>query len=75
MIKLRWLLVLTAVLALGSPIWADSLVTVDENGNGTIQVGSDITPLPSSFGPDPGPGGLNPVLIYQLPYFYCAPFS
>lgn len=39
-------------------------ITVDENGHGT----ADLTTLLFSLGNDPGPGGLNPVLTYALPF-------
>jgi hypothetical protein len=38
------------------------LITVDENGNGTGTVGSGY------LSNDPGPGGLNNVLTYNLPF-------
>ena len=40
------------------------LITVDENGNGTV----NGTPIRGNLGPDPGPGGLGSVLIYPLPF-------
>jgi hypothetical protein len=43
-------------------------ISVDEAGNGSLidPTGLVIT-LPSSMGPDPGPGGLPSVLTYHLP--------
>ena len=45
-------------------VFAQSLITVDENGNGNI----NGTPLGWTVGADPGPGGLSSVLIYSLPF-------
>ena len=43
------------------------LITVDENGNGTIQfAGGPAIPLPGVLQPDPGPGGLSSVMTYNL---------
>jgi hypothetical protein len=54
----------TVGLVLGSLCFAANthaaLITVDENGNGTIGGGS--------LRPDPGPGGLPSVLTYNLPF-------
>lgn len=42
-------------------------ITVDENGNGTIQFpGGPPNPLPGFPMPDPGPGGLPNALTYNL---------
>ncbi len=64
--KIRWIFGVTAVLAcLGGPATADGVpptITVDENGNGIGTVG------PGFLGADPGPGGLNSVLTYNLPF-------
>jgi hypothetical protein len=60
-----------ALLALVGPARAQAplpaLITVDENGNGTVRFppGPSIT-LPASLQPDPGPGGLGSVLTYDL---------
>jgi len=42
------------------------VTTVDENGNGTLNGFLGPTPLPFGFQNDPGPGGLNGVLTYDL---------
>jgi len=42
-------------------------ITVDEFGNGSLLLTVPI-PLPFKIGFDPGPGGLNNVLIYTLPF-------
>jgi PEP-CTERM motif len=42
-------------------------ITVDEFGNGAVLLTVPV-PLPFRFGNDPGPGGLNNVLIYMLPF-------
>jgi hypothetical protein len=66
---------LLAVALLGclcSPAFADGcLVTVDENGNGTIDftpcdVNGGVVPMPGVLAPDPGPGGLGSVLTYTV---------
>ena len=42
-------------------------ITVDENGNGTIQFpGGPAGALPGVLAPDPGPGGLASALTYNL---------
>jgi hypothetical protein len=41
-------------------------LTVDENGNGTINGFTGLQPLPSSMQADPGPGGLASALTYDL---------
>jgi PEP-CTERM motif len=42
-------------------------ITVDENGNGTLQFpGALAAPLPGVLAPDPGPGGLAAALTYNL---------
>ncbi len=45
-----------------------SVVTVDENGNGSISDGVNSQVLPFSLQPDPGPGGQPAVLTYHLPF-------
>lgn len=43
------------------------LITLDENGHGTILVdGTTTIPLTGVLAPDPGPGGLSSVLTYTL---------
>ncbi|MDB5482349.1 MAG: hypothetical protein JWO83_3402 [Caulobacteraceae bacterium] len=42
------------------------LITVDENGHGTINGFFGPQPLPSALQNDPGPGGLNNVLTYDM---------
>jgi hypothetical protein len=43
-------------------------ISIDENGNGSITEPTGlVVSLPSSLGPDPGPGGLASVLTYHLP--------
>ncbi len=42
------------------------VITVDENGNGTIDGFAGLQGLPSGFQDDPGPGGLNGVLTYDM---------
>jgi hypothetical protein len=44
------------------------VITVDENGNGSLTLPGLDLPLLSHIGPDPGPGGLPSVLIYNLPF-------
>ena len=71
--------VVQALLAVGllccvcSPALADScpLITVDENGNGTLNFnvcgfGGRAFPTPGALAADPGPGGLPSVLTYNL---------
>jgi hypothetical protein len=41
-------------------------ISVDENGNGTINGFNGISPLASALQNDPGPGGLTNVLTYDL---------
>src|SRR5258708_2483757 len=50
------------------PAFAAPIITIDENGNGFSLNGSSVQILPAHLGPDPGPGGLASVLIYQLPF-------
>jgi hypothetical protein len=59
-------LVTALVIFAPRPGLADLLtpVIIDENGNGM----ADFISLSAFIGNDPGPGGLNNVLIYQLPY-------
>jgi len=42
------------------------IITVDENGHGTLDFGSGPVPSPFTLQNDPGPGGLNNVLTYSL---------
>ena len=42
------------------------LLTVDENGHGTINGFLGVQPLPSGLQNDPGPGGLANILTYDL---------
>src|SRR5438105_40031 len=51
------------LVALAGQVSAGPIITVDENGNGTI----DGQPLQSFVGPDPGPGGSATALTYVLP--------
>jgi hypothetical protein len=53
---------------LAGPAGADGAftTTVDENGNGYTDFTNSS--LPYTMAPDPGPGGLNPVLTYTLPF-------
>jgi hypothetical protein len=62
--------VVTVLLCLGGPAFAQGLpiVTLDENGNGTLQIQAAFVPLPGTLAADIGPGGLNPVLTYTLPF-------
>jgi hypothetical protein len=57
-----------ALLLVGSSAYAQviSVITVDENGNGTQKTVGVSFPLPSFMGPDIGPGGLNPSLHYSF---------
>lgn len=57
-----FILLINAPLVLAEPI--GTVITIDENGIGNI----NGTPLPFAMQPDPGPGGLNPVLTYFLPF-------
>jgi hypothetical protein len=55
------------VLLLAGPAGAFTItLTVDENGNGTINGFLGPQPLPSYFAADPGPGGLGSVLTYDM---------
>jgi hypothetical protein len=68
---MRWLWVLglvTLLLGLGSPALADFIVSVDENGHGTLQADHSTLPFSGILAPDPGPGGLPAVLTYPLPF-------
>src|ERR1700730_4129589 len=42
------------------------LITADENCHGTINGFAGLSPLPCGFQNDPGPGGLNGVMTYNL---------
>ena len=55
------LIAISAVVLMGLPA-SGGTISIDENGNGIGTVG------PGFLGNDPGPGGLNGVLIYQLPF-------
>jgi hypothetical protein len=50
----------------GDLVAGNIVVTVDENGNGTINGFLGLQPLPSARQNDPGPGGLSNVLTYSL---------
>jgi hypothetical protein len=50
----------------GAAIAANIMVTVDENGNGTLNGFLGPQPLPFTLQDDPGPGGLTNVLTYGL---------
>jgi hypothetical protein len=54
--------------ASATPGPAPVVITVDENGNGSLTFPQLDPPLLSHIGPDPGPGGLDSVLIYTLPF-------
>ncbi len=56
------LIAATAVLLFTMPVFGGIVITIDENGNGINTLG------PGVLGNDPGPGGLNNVLIYRLPF-------
>jgi hypothetical protein len=61
-------ILLTAVLVIGlcNPAAAATIVTLDENGNGSINFGAGPTFIPGSLQQDPGPGGQPAVLTYVL---------
>jgi hypothetical protein len=49
------------------PAQNNPIITVNENGVGTIQFpGGPATPLPGALAPDPGPGGSQSALTYNL---------
>jgi PEP-CTERM motif len=50
----------------GDLVAGNIVVTVDENGNGTINGFLGLQPLPFALQNDPGPGGLPNVLTYSL---------
>jgi hypothetical protein len=52
------------VLGLALSAFGQTTISIDENGNGTI----NSSPLSFQIGADPGPGGLPNVLIYKLPF-------
>ena len=56
------------VLAWSGVSRAGWVVSVDENGNGTLNTGSGPVALQSALINDPGVGGLNNVLTYTLPF-------
>ena len=60
--KCTALLALFLVATAGAATLATPLITVDENGNGTIR----STSLPGVLTADPGPGGLASALTYNL---------
>jgi hypothetical protein len=64
---LRFLAVVPLMLMLCGRASAHA-ITVDEFGVGTIQSPGGTEVISGHLGPDPGPGGLNPVLIYPLPF-------
>lgn len=53
-----------------TPVFANGipaiLITIDENGHGTISSSSGVSPLSYELLQDPGPGGLANVLTYHL---------
>src|SRR5215467_7059649 len=57
---------LSAFVLLGccSISWADTFVSIDENGLGFI----NTTRITGAFAPDSGPEGLGSVLTYTLPF-------
>jgi hypothetical protein len=60
---IHWSLgVVLASLLLCGPAGADTIIAVDENGNGVGTLGGGF------LAPDPGPGGLPDVLTYRLPF-------
>jgi len=63
----RLALALTVASILLATQASGATITVDEFGNGSILLTVPI-PLPFRIGNDPGPGGLNNVLIYTLPF-------
>ena len=63
-VRLATIGVVFAALAFGSAAHASLLITVDENGNGTI---GNVT-IGGVLAPDPGPGGLPSTLTYPLPF-------
>jgi hypothetical protein len=71
-ISLKSLLAISALsfsmAAATSALAYDPLITVDENGHGTIDFCGPgcPTPLPGVLAPDPGPGGLASTLTYNL---------
>jgi hypothetical protein len=50
----------------GDLVAGNIVVTVDENGHGTINGFAGLQPLPFALQNDPGPGGLANVLTYSL---------
>ena len=61
--------VLLAVVFAGwlcSPAVAGPIIIVDEFGNGTIDFGTGLVNMPGVMQADPGPGGLNSALTYNL---------
>jgi len=61
------LLAVTAALTAGAATLGNPTITVDENGNGTIQFpGGPISSLLDFLAPDRGPGGLSSALTYNL---------
>ena len=50
----------------GDLVAGNIVITVNENGNGTINGFQGLQPLPSARQNDPGPGGLSNVLTYSL---------
>ena len=50
----------------GDLVAGNIVVTVDENGHGTINGFLGLQPLPFALQTDPGPGGLPNVLTYSL---------
>jgi PEP-CTERM motif len=50
----------------GDLVAGNIVVTVDENGHGTVNGFAGLQPLPFALQNDPGPGGLPNVLTYSL---------
>jgi hypothetical protein len=67
--KVLALLALVTLLATGSFAANCPLITVNENGDGRLdfsQCGGGVTAMPGVLRNDPGPGGLNNVLTFNL---------
>jgi hypothetical protein len=67
--KVLSLFTFVTLLAAGAFAGSCPLITVDENGHGRLdfsQCGGGVTAMPGVLRNDPGPGGLNDVLTYNL---------
>src|SRR5579859_6955690 len=70
--NIRHLLAVSALLVIGTSVRAQApnpLITIDENGNGSIdftKVGGIFSNMPGVLQADPGPGGLPSVMTYNL---------